>query len=140
MLLVEPRAAEDTLIVQINPTSMPGAPTSAATIADAISRITFQQPLLRDVQFVLDMRNAMPSWPFGAAQYAKAATRHRFHLIDATSVTANLDPGTKMKPTPDLIEQLHEAGANAADRWLKQHADSVGHRETVDFQRHFFSA
>ena len=43
-----------------------------------------------------------------------------------------------MKPDWNLTTFLHGAGRNEADKWLAASASSVGKKETIDLQKHFF--
>lgn len=128
----------DTLIVQINPLLRPVLPKGAREIASTTNRLTFNAPLLRDVEFILAVREAMRG-RFGAVRRGRQAAlaAHRFHLIEAGRYTASLSDDSKMKPDLGLFTYLHGAGRTQAHKWIGQHLKSVGRRETVDLALRF---
>ena len=125
--------ARDTLIVLLNPTTRSAVPTEAADILGQINRITFNQPLLRDVREILAIREAVAG-PQGmlVPKDRKRVAHHRFHLIEAGPYVANLPESTKLRPDRITTEKLFEAGRREAEGWLARHLNDVGHRETVD--------
>ena len=131
---------KDTLIIQINPLVRSGIPTGAAEISDHASRLTFNAPLLRDVQIIQSLRASLPKdWlgrPSGRGPLARLA-RQRFHVIEASRYTSALSPGSKMKPDWRLFNYLHSVGRAEADKWLDLHGRSVGRRSSVDLGAHF---
>ncbi len=133
----------DTLIVQINPIVKSGVPRGAAEISDHASRLTFNAPLLRDVQVIESVRASLPrgllGGPVGRGRVAKLA-RQRFHLIEASRYTGALSPGSKIKPDWRLFQYLYGVGCAEADKWLDRHGSAVGRRNSVDLQSHFLNA
>jgi len=125
--------AKDTLIVLLNPTSRAAVPTQAADIIGQINRITFNQPLLRDVREILSIREAMAGpQDVLVGRERKRVAKHRFHLIDGGAYTATLPEITKMRPDRVTSDKLFEAGRHEAEGWLARHGGEVGRRETVD--------
>lgn len=130
----------DTLLVQLNPIEKRGVPRTARSIAADVNRITFGQPLLRDVaEIVALQKQSRRGWrPRGLARGERVA-RHRFHLIEAGRHTAALPAESKMRPDRALLLALYDAGRAEADLWLDGHADSIGKRSTVDLEAHFLA-
>ncbi len=133
LTLARQTKAHDTLVVLLNPTSRAAVPTQAADILGQINRITFNQPLLRDVREILSIRAALAG-PQGVllSGERKRVARHRFHLIEAGGYTATLPESSKLRPDRVTSDKLFEAGRHETEGWLARHAKSVGHRETVD--------
>lgn len=128
---------KDTLIVQINPLERRGLPMGAREIAGAVNRLTFNAPLLRDVEVILAVRAALRG-RFGAKRGPQGAlAAHRFHLIEAGRYTATLSDDSKMKPDLGLFTYLHSAGRTQAHKWIGQNLAAVGRRETVDLAARF---
>jgi NTE family protein len=125
--------ARDSLIVLLNPTSRAAVPTQAADIMGQINRITFNQPLLRDVREIVSIREAMAG-PQGmlVAAARKRVAKHRFHLVDGGPYTATLPEMSKMRADRVTSDKLFEAGRHETEGWLARHGAGVGHRETVD--------
>jgi NTE family protein len=126
----------DTLIVKLNSIEKPGVPMSAREISARINQITFNQPMLRDMEVIETVR-ALGRWSrLMNARDARLA-RHRFHLIDAGRFTGALAPESKGKPDLELLTYLHSAGRSETEKWLARSLASIGRRATVDFARDF---
>jgi len=130
----------DTLIVQINPLVKHGLPTGVREIAGGVNRLTFNAPLLRDVEIIETVRETMRG-AFGWRKGPLAPlAKHRFHLIEAGRYTSVLSPESKAKPDWDLIMHLNGAGRTEAERWLATHRAAVGKRSSVDLKARYLSA
>ena len=131
----------DTLIVQINPLMRRELPKGVREIAGAVNRLTFNAPLLRDIEFILAVRETTRGRRYfggiGGGQYM-ALAQHRFHMIEAGRYTSSLSDDSKMKPDLGLLTYLHSAGRTQAHKWLAQNLAAVGKRETVDLAARFF--
>ena len=128
----------DTLLVTLSPLVIDEHPMSVRDISNHATRLTFNAPLLRDVEIINAVRETAGAiLPKG--RLAPLA-RHRFHLIDASPVTASMSPETTLKPEWSMITYLHGAGRTAAESWLAQHRSAIGKSETIDLVKHFFQA
>ena len=128
---------KDTLIVEINPRERRGLPKGAREIAGAVNRLTFNAPLLRDVEMILAVRETLRG-RFGAKRGPQGAlASHRFHMIEAGRYTASLSDDSKLKPDLGLLTYLHSAGRTQTNKWIAQHMSAVGRRETVDLAQRF---
>lgn len=130
----------DTLLIKLNPKEKPGAPRGVREIGAHISRMTFNAPLLRDVELIEAMRDASAgNWlsPKGAAQNV---IKHRFHMIDAGPYTSELSDDSKMKPDAELLLHLRAAGRAETETWLAAHAASVGKVATTDLAEELLGA
>jgi NTE family protein len=137
LALVSPVA--DTLIVQINPLVKHGLPTGVREIAGHANRLTFNAPLLRDVEVIETVRETMRGlfgWRRGRL---RPLASHRFHLVEAGRYTAALSDDSKMKPDLGLLTYLHGAGRTQAHKWLHTQRACVGRRSSVDLKERFLS-
>lgn len=130
----------DTLIVQINPLVRHNLPTGQREITGQVNRLTFNAPLLRDVEIIETVRETLrgPAW-WGRKARLKRLAAHRYHLIEAGRYTGVLSDDTKMKPDMELFTHLFGAGRLEADKWLDIHRSAVGRRETVDLKARFLA-
>ena len=126
----------DTLLVMVSPRTIEKVPTTASEIGFQTARMTFNGPLLRDIEIITAVRETAGSiMPKGRlAPLAK----HRFHVIDAGEVTAALSPESSIKPDWNMMTYLHGAGRDHANTWLETYRSAIGKSETVDLARHFF--
>jgi NTE family protein len=126
----------DTLLVMVSPRNSDTLPKTARDIANHTTRLTFNAPLMRDVEIIGAVRETAGTLlPKG--RLAPLA-RHRFHVIDGGRVTGSLDPETTVTPDWDVMTYLHGAGRDYTEKWLTSARRSVGRSETVNLARHFF--
>lgn len=129
----------DTLIVKINAIDRDGVPMSAREITARVNQITFNRPLLHEIEVLETVRRLAPRWGRRGSPDVRLA-RHRFHLIEAGRFTAALSPESKGKPEIELLTYLHGAGRSETEKWLARNASSIGSRSTVDLARHFLGS
>jgi len=130
----------DTLIVQLNPTTIGGVPTGVREISDHANTLTFNAPLLRDVEIIETARKTIrASWLPARGGMARLA-RHRFHLVEAGRYTGALKPDSKMQPDRGVLSYLFGAGRMEASKWIEKHLSDVGRRSSVCFQQRYLSA
>jgi NTE family protein len=127
----------DTLIVQLSPLKKEGLPTGAREIQAHVNRLTFNAPLIRDVEIIETAREAMRGAVRQRFSRLRPLAQHRFHLVEAAPYTGALSEETKMNPDLALLNLLHEAGRKEADRWLTVHRRAIGRRSTVNLRAHF---
>jgi NTE family protein len=129
--------ARDTLLVLLSPFVKAGRPTTARDIAAHIAHLTFNAPLLREIQRIDDARQR-GLLARGLAGHRLA--RHRFHLIDASRFTGALPADSKAKPELELITYLHGVGVAETGKWLERTRHDLGRRETADLARRLADA
>lgn len=123
---------QDTLLILISPLAQSGIPRTPQDIAGTVARMTFNQPLLRDLWLIDAVRTSKGLTLRPASQLERLA-KQRFHVIDAGTHTADLAPETKVIPDRALIEKLRLAGWTEAEAWLDANGQHVGWRETANF-------
>lgn len=127
----------DTLIVQLSPLTKEGLPTGAREIQAHVNRLTFNAPLIRDVEIIETAREAMHGAVRSRFSRLRGLAQHRFHLVEAAPYTGVLSDETKMNPDLALLTHLREAGRAEAGKWLARHCVDIGRRSTVDLRSHF---
>lgn len=131
----------DTLLVQLNPLQRLVLPKTARDIAGQVNTITFNQPLLRDVEVILAAQEEIgPGGWFrrGNGTLARLG-RHRFHVVEAGRHTSSLGSETKASPEKKLLAQLFTAGRSEMSRWLERHGADIGKRQSVDLRQRYLA-
>jgi NTE family protein len=122
--LVTDSHTSETLLVLLNPLAVEAVPKRARDIADHVSRITFNQPLLRDLSEIEARRRAasrgIRRW--FASPEERRLVAHTIHTLSAEAHTAGLTPETKLQPGWELLSHLKEAGRAEAEKWLSGRA------------------
>jgi NTE family protein len=129
----------DTLIVQLSPLKKEGLPTGAREIQAHVNRLTFNAPLIRDVEIIEMAREAMRGAVRSRFSRLRPLAQHRFHLVEAAPYTGVLSDETKINPDLALLNHLHAAGRTEAEKWLAANRSAIGRRSTVDLRAHFES-
>lgn len=130
----------DTLIVQLSPVTRPSLPTGAREISGHVNWMTFNAPLLRDVEIITRVRDSLVGVGPGRGGRLKTLLKHRFHLIDAGPHTSKMSDESKMKSDWGTLARLRDAGRLEAENWLARHRGDIGWRESVNLKAHFFDA
>ncbi len=134
--------AVDTLIVQLASLDRQTVPRTPRDIAGQVSTITFNQPLLRDIEMIVAAQEEKVGHGGflgigrGGGRLARLG-RHRFHLIDAGRHTSSLSAESKATPERTMLAQLFRAGRTETARWLERHRGDIGKRQTVDLRQRY---
>lgn len=122
----------DTLLVLLNPVSVDTVPRQAAEIAHHVSRITFNQPLLRDLRELEARKQSLKRlWRWLAPAEERRIARHRLHTLSADAYTAGLAPESRLQTHWELLSHLKAAGRTEADRWLDGGTEVTATRRLV---------
>ena len=130
--LASGRFADDTLLVQLNPIERNDVPTKARDIAGCVNRITFNAPLIKDIERLDAVKRLSGSARFFAGAEVRRMASHRFHMIEASSHLAGLPRDSNLDPDKAMLDRLCEGGRIEADRWLIKYGSRVGRSATVD--------
>lgn len=126
----------DTLLVMVAPRANSNLPTTARDISIHTNRLTFNAPLLRDIEVITAVRET--SGPLLAKGRLAPICLRPFSPDRWGPVTGALNPETTVKPDWDIITYLHGAGRDYAEKWLEVARSAVGRLETVNLANHFF--
>jgi NTE family protein len=121
----------DTLLVLLNPVEKSAMPRTAREITGDVSRVTFTQPLLRDVAVIDMIRREHRGGLLRRRTRFSRISAHRFHIIEAGRHTGALSADSKLRPDKALIAALFSAGREEARKWLGRHWSDIGRRETA---------
>jgi len=131
--------ADDTLIVQLNPTRVETAPRTLREISDRAETITFNQAFIRDIEEIVRARETAGQWQRRGGNVTARLKRHRFHVIEAGRHTANLHSDTKIKADAENVTYLIEAGRGEAHKWFEREGANIGRVSSVDLRSRYLS-
>ena len=135
--LLDGARARDTLLVLLSPLSWPPTQPSdtARELHARVAEIAFTASFRREMQALVRERRPWHRWlPRALAGDSAAA---RFHLIEAGPELAHLAGESRLAVDARFFETLHQLGRASAGRWLAQHFDAVGRRDSVDLAAKF---
>ncbi|WP_417829789.1 patatin-like phospholipase family protein [Thalassospira sp.] len=128
--LVRECAANDTVLVQINPVQRPGIPKTSHEIASRLNEISFNSSLVKELRMMSVIRKDMPDHACEASRWGTM----RMHLI-ASDVMLELDHTSKMNAEWDFMTMLRDKGREAASTFLTRHRSDLGERPTLDLEQ-----
>ena len=134
--------ALDTLLVLLSPLEFaPTQPTDTARALHArIAEIAFTAAFRREMQALVRERAHRERRPWHRwlpRSWGGDPPEPRFHLIEAGPALEHLAGETRLAVNGKFFETLHLLGRETATRWLAQHVDAVGRRDSVDLAAKF---
>ena len=134
--------ALDTLLVLLSPLEFaPTQPTDTARALHArIAEIAFTAAFRREMQALVReraQRGRRPWHRWLPRSWGGDPPEPRFHLIEAGPALEHLAGETRLAVNGKFFETLHQLGRETAARWLAQHVDAVGRRDSVDLAAKF---
>ena len=127
--LVRECISNDTFLVQINPVIRSATPRTAREIASRLNEISFNAPLLKELQFIALLRQVVDP---GIAE-ARHWGEMRLHRI-TSDLMISLGSSSKLNAEWPFLQMLFEAGRQAVMDFGRAHLDDVGVRSTFDFE------
>jgi NTE family protein len=125
--LIRESDAQDTILVQINPSERPDAPRSAAEIVNRLNEISFNSPLMKELRMIALLRQVADPGTGEGARWARMRT-HRIR----SDMLAQLGASSKLNAEWDFVTMLRTEGRRAASEFLDASADDLGKRSTAD--------
>lgn len=126
--LVRECISNDTFLVQINPVVRPTTPRSAREIASRLNEISFNSPLLKELQLISLLRQVVDPGNDEARHWGEM----RLHRI-TSDLMVTLGASSKLNAEWPFLRMLFEAGREAVLYFGRAHLHDVGVRSTFDF-------
>ena len=124
--------AEDSLLVQLEPSRVTEVPKSARNITNHMNWMMFNQPLHRELGMIQKIRATRVGLFSADKSRIERYKQHRFHHIDGGEYLAALPLESKIRPDAKNLKTLFEAGQDHAERFLADSRSLVGKRSSVD--------
>ena len=128
-------AADDIVLVQINPIERAGVPTDMADIQNRLSEITFNGGLLGELRAVDFVTRLIDQGKLSRDEYKRAL----MHRIEGGEAIAEYVASTRLRADWDFFQRLRDIGRDAASAWLDAHYAAIGHRSTLDLRKAAYS-
>ncbi|HSH49898.1 MAG TPA: patatin-like phospholipase family protein [Halomonas sp.] len=124
--LVDDCAAQDLVVVQINPLMRQTLPDTARDIINRINEITFNTSLIKELRSIQLLQQLIKAEGVEAEQYRAM----RLHLIHGAEDVESLSASSKMNAEWSFLKKMRDQGREWAQRWLDEHFDALGKRST----------
>lgn len=125
--LIRETISHDTILVQVNPVERAMVPRTARDILNRVNEVSFNATLLKELRMIAILRNVVDAGSEEGERWA----RMRIHRIDSPMMTS-LGYSSKLSAEWDFLTMLRDEGRRCAEAFLKDHADDLGHRSTLD--------
>ncbi len=126
-------AAEDVLLIQINPLSTDTIPESAPEILDRLNEISFNSTLMREMRAIAFVHKLIKKGKVQDDEYKDM----RLHRIASEGEMRQFDAASKMVAEPAMLKALFKLGREAAEDWLKKDFAKVGKKSSMDIDKLF---
>ncbi|MBE3638492.1 patatin-like phospholipase family protein [Mangrovicoccus algicola] len=128
-----PHLPDDIVVININPLERDQLPVTPQDIANRVNEISFNSSLLRELRAITFVKRLLATGriPEGSMRDVN------IHMIADDRLMTSLSVSTKLVPSPYLLGRLHKAGYAAADAFLGDHGDKIGHDSSVDIATMF---
>jgi NTE family protein len=126
--LVHECESRDVVIIQINPLRRTEVPHSARDILNRLNEISFNTSIVREMRGFATISQLIETGQLSNDHYSLV----NFHMIEAQDDLAEFDASSKFNTDLAFLEDLHQRGWNAAERWLEANYDLLGVKSSFD--------
>lgn len=130
--LINNRASQDIVVVQINPIVRRELPRSAREIINRVNEVSFNSSLIKELRGIAMVQRI-------AGEYGiDLGHRQTFlHIIHAEEQVQDLAASSKMNAEWAYLQKLFGYGRQWAQDWLDANFDAIGVRSTLDLDEIF---
>ena len=125
----------DILLVKINPLQRRELPQRSLDILDRLSEITFNAGLIGEMRAIAFVQRLLRDEKIEPGRYKDL----HMHMIADDEGLAPYNASSKSNTDRRFLHHLRDMGHAAADRWLHEHRQNVGHHSTMDIDETFLS-
>jgi len=129
----------DVLIVHINPMNRPDTPTTAHEIINRINEVSFNSSLLKEIRAIAFVKKLVEHDMF-KDEYKDDFKDVLVHSIRDDELMCGLSVASKSSSDWDFLTLLRDKGRESMEKWLIEHFDDVGVRDTIDLDAEFLSS
>ncbi len=124
---------DDVVIININPLHREQLPTTPQQIQNRINEISFNSSMFRELRAISFVKHLIREGTISNNSMKNVLV----HMISDDVLMNDLSVATKMVPTPKVLQDLKEAGRNAAQSFIETDLEKVGVEDTVDLEAMF---
>jgi NTE family protein len=122
----------DLLIVLLQPLVKESIPDTANKIRERMFEIAFHSNFMREMRAISFSKQFINQHYILKGALEKKLNNLRIHIIHADDNLKKMDHKSKYDASPDLIKRLHDAGYEAADKWLSENCLFIGRQSTTN--------
>lgn len=130
-------AADDVMIILLQPLQRETLPVSAEQIAERVTEMGFQSTFMREMKAVTNIRKNSSNFRWRQGRAERKVSRMRCHLLQGDLLLAGLSRFSKYDNSKPFLVSLKEAGREACDDWLYGAGSQLGASESRDLESLF---
>ncbi len=127
--------SSDIVLIEINQIRTEEVPTTARDIIDRMNDISFNSTMMREMRAISLVTSLIETHRLTGRTQLRPI---HFHMIEAAEDMQKYGSSSKFNCDWEFLQDLHEIGRRAADRWLATHFRTVGSDSSVDLHSLFF--
>jgi NTE family protein len=131
-------AADDILMVLLNPNRRSEIPRTAGDIRSRLTELAFSSPLHSELEGIALAKRAAEATPVALGPLERRLRRLRLHVIAPDEVMEQLAPESKLDTRADFIHCLFDRGRRAANAWLEEGFAALGRRSSFPLDEHAY--
>ena len=128
--LIRQCAADDIVIVQLNPMMRKELPVTSRDIVDRLNEVTMNATLMRELGSISTITRLLGCGDLKSKTYRPI----HIHRITDPDVMGPLGVSSKNNTAWNFLTYLKDAGRDCADSWLKQNRRHIGKKSTLDLE------
>jgi NTE family protein len=130
--LYHERMAPDIVVIQLNPLIRDEVPTSPSDIMNRLTEINFNAALMSEIRAIDFVQRMLDAGRLEQPRYRRIF----LHAIEDEARMRQFKLSTKFNGEWDFLQTLRDYGREAADRFLREHFDTLGRDSTLDIRRY----
>jgi NTE family protein len=131
-------AADDILVVLLNPFRRTRTPETADAIFDRMTEISFTSAFYAELQGIAMAKQEADDGKFAFGNLERRLRRLKMHLIDSQELMSGLEPLSKLDTHTSFIKALYAEGRTSAHAWLESNYRCIGVRSSFALADHVY--
>lgn len=131
-------AADDILVVLLNPVRRSHTPATADAIFDRMTEISFTSAFFAELQGIAMAKQEAEDGKFSFGSLERRLKRLKMHLIDSQELMSELEPLSKLDTHASFIKALYQEGRASAHAWLERNYQCIGVRSSFALAEHLY--
>jgi len=131
-------AADDILVVLLNPIRRSHTPATADAIFDRMTEISFTSAFYAELQGIAMAKQEAEDGKFSFGSLERRLKRLKMHLIDSQELMSELEPLSKLDTHASFIKALYQEGRASAHAWLERNYQCIGVRSSFALAEHLY--
>jgi NTE family protein len=123
----------DIVLVQINPLTRHGTPSTPVEIMNRLNEITFNSSLIGEMRAIAFVQKLIDDDHLKNPQTARLKSMN-MHMIGAEEAMRSLGAASKGNASADFLLHLKKLGQDTTEEWLRNNWDAIGTESSINLR------